>query len=304
MAGSERADRTGAKGDLLKEGASINRSLSALGNVIKALTEGHGHKKGRKGKKHAHIPYRDSMLTRLLSDSLGGTASTLMCCNLAPGSDHYFETLSSLEFAKRVKKVKNTVKLRTEALSQSEAKKMMNDAENVRAEIERMKREHEQQMQASTKQAQSAAHAELESMRKELKRHRAQSVALVQITKATAANDRSILSDEGQRTAKNVTSSDMARLFFVDKRNNRISYLDDDGSEPSFNIGVGLIGKCAQTGEPIIVHDAASDDTFDPSVDESSLTPAGTVKELLIACEVGRWPYNWGHGHWERTRQR
>ena len=65
------------------------------------------------------IPYRDSMLTRLLSDSLGGTASTLMCCNLAPGSDHYFETLSSLEFAKRVKKVKNTVKLRTEALSSS-----------------------------------------------------------------------------------------------------------------------------------------------------------------------------------------
>ena len=72
------------------------------------------------------------MLTRLLSDSLGGTASTLMCCNLAPGSDHYFETLSSLEFAKRVKKVKNTVTLRTEKLSQKEAKAMVNDAETIK----------------------------------------------------------------------------------------------------------------------------------------------------------------------------
>ena len=175
--------------------------MSALGNVIKVLTD--TKKKGRKNK--THIPYRDSMLTRLLSDSLGGTASTLMCCNLAPGSDHYFETLSSLEFAKRVKKVKNTVKLRTEKLSQKEAKAMVSEADTLRKEMIQMQKQHEQAVQNTQQSLSSQAHNnELQQLRREIEMHRKQSVALSKITKVTAANHRSILSDEGQVTAKTI----------------------------------------------------------------------------------------------------
>ncbi|CAN0445111.1 unnamed protein product, partial [Ectocarpus sp. 12 AP-2014] len=98
LAGSERAKSTGAAGQRLKEGAQINKSLSALGNVIKALTSSGGT---------AHVPYRDSKLTRLLQDSLGGTAYTVVCCNVSPIEASEPETLSTLRFAERLKKVKN-----------------------------------------------------------------------------------------------------------------------------------------------------------------------------------------------------
>ncbi|KAJ3232325.1 Kinesin-like protein kif21b [Chytriomyces hyalinus] len=99
LAGSERADSTGATGARLREGAQINQSLSALGNVISALTSpAHGG---------AHIPYRDSKLTYLLSDSLGGNALTLMITCCSPTGRNYQESVSTLRFAERVKKVQN-----------------------------------------------------------------------------------------------------------------------------------------------------------------------------------------------------
>ena len=101
LAGSERADATGARGERLKEGAQINKSLSALGGVIAALTT-----PGR-----AHVPYRDSKLTRLLQDSLGGNAVTVMLCCVSPSSASADETLSSLRFAERAKKVRNVAKV-------------------------------------------------------------------------------------------------------------------------------------------------------------------------------------------------
>jgi hypothetical protein len=91
LAGSERAAKTGATGDVLKQGAAINKSLSALGNVINALAEG---KKG-------HVPYRDSKLTRLLQHSLGGNALTVMVAAISPADDNYDETLSTLQYANR-----------------------------------------------------------------------------------------------------------------------------------------------------------------------------------------------------------
>ncbi|ORY42372.1 kinesin-domain-containing protein, partial [Rhizoclosmatium globosum] len=100
LAGSERADSTGATGDRLKEGAQINQSLSALGNVISALTS------PSSSAKH-HVPYRDSKLTYLLSDSLGGNALTLMITCCSPVSKNYSESISTLRFAERVKKVVN-----------------------------------------------------------------------------------------------------------------------------------------------------------------------------------------------------
>ena len=105
LAGSERADSTGATGERLKEGARINLSLTALGNVISALTT-----PGR-----AHVPYRDSKLTRLLQDSLGGNSYTAMVCCVSPAASNYDETLASLRFAARAKLVKNVARVNVDA---------------------------------------------------------------------------------------------------------------------------------------------------------------------------------------------
>ncbi|KAF9480826.1 kinesin-like protein [Pholiota conissans] len=107
LAGSERANSTGATGQRLKEGANINKSLTTLGKVISALamasqTEG---KKGKKGKADDFIPYRDSVLTWLLKDSLGGNSKTAMIAAISPAD--YEETLSTLRYADQAKKIKN-----------------------------------------------------------------------------------------------------------------------------------------------------------------------------------------------------
>merc|ERR1712224_219012 len=96
LAGSERAAKTGASGETMKEAMSINKSLSALGNVISALTSG-----------SKHIPYRDSVLTELMRDCLGGNAKTLMFVNLSPADYNLSEGMSSLNFGRRCKKVTN-----------------------------------------------------------------------------------------------------------------------------------------------------------------------------------------------------
>jgi len=101
LAGSERQSKTGAQGVRFKEATKINLSLSALGNVISALVEG-------KGK---HIPYRDSKLTRLLQDSLGGNTKTVMIACVSPAEDNYDETLSTLRYANRAKNIKNKAKI-------------------------------------------------------------------------------------------------------------------------------------------------------------------------------------------------
>ncbi|XP_033321263.1 kinesin-like protein 68D [Megalopta genalis] len=97
LAGSERQSKTGACGERLKEASKINLSLSALGNVISALVDG----------KTTHVPYRDSKLTRLLQDSLGGNSKTIMVANIGPASYNYDETLTTLRYANRAKNIKN-----------------------------------------------------------------------------------------------------------------------------------------------------------------------------------------------------
>ncbi|XP_039275563.1 kinesin-like protein KIF3B [Nilaparvata lugens] len=96
LAGSERQSKTNSTDERLKEASKINLSLSALGNVISAL-----------GKKQRHIPYRDSKLTRLLQDSLGGNSRTLMIANIGPASYNYEETLMTLRYANRAKRITN-----------------------------------------------------------------------------------------------------------------------------------------------------------------------------------------------------
>jgi len=97
LAGSERADSTGATGARLKEGANINKSLTTLGLVISALAEQSNPDRKKKGKDF--VPYRDSVLTWLLKDNLGGNSKTTMIATLSPADINYDETLSTLRYA-------------------------------------------------------------------------------------------------------------------------------------------------------------------------------------------------------------
>uniref|UniRef100_A0A672IYF8 plus-end-directed kinesin ATPase n=1 Tax=Salarias fasciatus TaxID=181472 RepID=A0A672IYF8_SALFA len=108
LAGSERADSTGAKGTRLKEGANINKSLTTLGKVISALAEldSAPNKNKKKKKVESFIPYRDSVLTWLLRENLGGNSRTAMVAALSPADINYDETLSTLRYADRAKQIR------------------------------------------------------------------------------------------------------------------------------------------------------------------------------------------------------
>nr|NP_523934.1 Kinesin-like protein at 64D [Drosophila melanogaster]AAF50786.1 Kinesin-like protein at 64D [Drosophila melanogaster] len=104
LAGSERQSKTQASGQRLKEATKINLSLSVLGNVISALVDG----------KSTHIPYRNSKLTRLLQDSLGGNSKTVMCATISPADSNYMETISTLRYASRAKNIQNRMHINEE----------------------------------------------------------------------------------------------------------------------------------------------------------------------------------------------
>jgi len=132
LAGSERQGKTGAEGVRFREATKINLSLSALGNVISALVEG-------KGK---HIPYRDSKLTRLLQNSLGGNTKTVMIACVSPAEDSYDETLSTLRYANRAKNIRNKPKINEDPkdallkqyqLEIRKLKQMLRDGSNLKS---------------------------------------------------------------------------------------------------------------------------------------------------------------------------
>uniref|UniRef100_A0A8B9PWG1 Kinesin-like protein KIF21B n=1 Tax=Apteryx owenii TaxID=8824 RepID=A0A8B9PWG1_APTOW len=125
LAGSERLKRTGATGERAKEGISINCGLLALGNVISAL--------GDQSKKVVHIPYRDSKLTRLLQDSLGGNSQTIMIACVSPSDRDFMETLNTLKYANRARNIKNKVVVNQDKTSQQ--------ISALRAEIARLQME-------------------------------------------------------------------------------------------------------------------------------------------------------------------
>jgi len=114
LAGSEKIGKTGASGQTLEEAKKINKSLSALGMVINSLTDG----------KSSHIPYRDSKLTRILQESLGGNSRTTLIINCSPSSYNDIETLGTLRFGMRAKSIKNKAKINAE-LSPAELKAML-----------------------------------------------------------------------------------------------------------------------------------------------------------------------------------
>jgi len=100
LAGSERASKTNNRGIWMIEGANINRSLLSLGNCINALVDGMKHNKKN------HVPYRDSKLTWLLKDSLGGNCRTVMIANISPSNDSYEDTHNTLKYANWAKNIK------------------------------------------------------------------------------------------------------------------------------------------------------------------------------------------------------
>eukprot|EP01137_Pigoraptor_chileana_P001459 Opistho-2@39130 len=124
LAGSERQSKTGATGDRFKEAAKINLSLSTLGNVIASLVNG-----------ASHVPYRDSKLTRLLQDSLGGNAKTLMIANVGPASYNYDETLNTLAYANRAKNIKNKPKI-NEDPKDAMLREFQQEIERLKMELE------------------------------------------------------------------------------------------------------------------------------------------------------------------------
>ena len=119
LAGSEKVGKTGASGQTLEEAKKINKSLSALGMVINSLTDG----------KSTHIPYRDSKLTRILQESLGGNSRTTLIINCSPSSYNAEETLSTLRFGVRAKAIKNKAKVNAE-LSPAELKALLKKAQS------------------------------------------------------------------------------------------------------------------------------------------------------------------------------
>ncbi|PWN99042.1 putative kinesin-1 motor protein [Tilletiopsis washingtonensis] len=118
LAGSEKVGKTGASGQTLEEAKKINKSLSALGMVINALTDG----------KSSHIPYRDSKLTRILQESLGGNSRTTLIINCSPCAFNQDETISTLRFGVRAKSIKNKARVNAE-LSPAELKALLKKAQ-------------------------------------------------------------------------------------------------------------------------------------------------------------------------------
>lgn len=128
LAGSERAKRTGSDGMRFKEGVHINKGLLALGNVISALGD------EKKRKEGLHVPYRDSKLTRLLQDSLGGNSRTVMIACISPADINAEETLNTLKYANRARNIQNKPVVNRDPLS-NEMLKMRQQLEYLQAEL-------------------------------------------------------------------------------------------------------------------------------------------------------------------------
>lgn len=139
LAGSERQRKTGASADRLREASRINQALSSLGNVISALAEN-----------SPHVPYRDSKLTRILQDSLGGNSKTIMIANIGPASYNYDETITTLRYAHRAKAIKNKP-VRNEDPKDAKLREYQAEIERLRALIEQRKAQEKKPKKAKCK---------------------------------------------------------------------------------------------------------------------------------------------------------
>uniref|UniRef100_A0A7N8WUP7 Kinesin-like protein n=1 Tax=Mastacembelus armatus TaxID=205130 RepID=A0A7N8WUP7_9TELE len=167
LAGSERQGKTGATGQRLKEATKINLSLSTLGNVISALVDG----------KSTHVPYRNSKLTRLLQDSLGGNSKTMMCANIGPADYNYDETISTLRYANRAKNIKNKARI-NEDPKDALLRQFQKEIEELKKKLEEGKKKVSAdkmvEMQAKIEEERKALEAKLDMEEEERNRARAE----------------------------------------------------------------------------------------------------------------------------------
>jgi len=171
LAGSERVRLTGATGRRLEESKKINQSLSALGNVIAALTDS----KGRQ-----HIPYRDSKLTRILEDSLGGNCKTTMMAMISPALESFPESLSTLKFANRAKNIKNEARVNEDLDQRGLLRKYELEIRKLRSELESKSKEivdkrkvlHLEELRRRAEADKVAALSQLEERSKEFMREK------------------------------------------------------------------------------------------------------------------------------------
>ncbi|CAO3700832.1 hypothetical protein G6F70_002161 [Rhizopus microsporus] len=172
LAGSERLKRTNAQGDRAKEGISINSGLLALGNVISAL--------GDESRKTTHVPYRDSKLTRLLQDSLGGNSQTLMLACVSPADSNFMETLNTLKYANRARNIKNRV-----TINQDFAGSSM-EVNQLRAQLARLRLELASARAEAPSNGSLGADQEVRALRAEVSRLRDRiqdmSTTIIQLT--------------------------------------------------------------------------------------------------------------------------
>ncbi|CAL8108590.1 unnamed protein product [Orchesella dallaii] len=163
LAGSERLKRTLATGDRAKEGIAINSGLLVLGNVISAL--------GDKSKKATHVPYRDSKLTRLLQDSLGGNSRTLMIACVSPNEMDFVESINTMKYANRAKNIKNKVVINQDKSSRTIAllKDRINELESELMEYKRGSRKPEHELELDVNAENIMLLAEVETLKSKLK---------------------------------------------------------------------------------------------------------------------------------------
>ncbi|XP_061125927.1 kinesin-like protein KIF3C [Syngnathus typhle] len=193
LAGSERQAKTGVQGERLKEAAKINLSLSALGNVISALAD------GRSG----HVPYRDSKLTRLLQDSLGGNAKTVMVATLGPAPQHYDETLTTLRYANRAKNIQNQPRV-NEDPKDALLREFQSEIARLRAQLNHRKWRSKQKKErldddGSDADGDEDTECEEEEVEKNAEEYVKREEQRLEREKEAIRGDRSLLADEKQR---------------------------------------------------------------------------------------------------------
>ncbi|XP_054713374.1 kinesin-like protein KIF3A [Uloborus diversus] len=191
LAGSERQSKTGSSGQRLVEATKINLSLSTLGNVISALVDG----------KSTHIPYRNSKLTRLLQDSLGGNSKTLMCANIGPAEYNYDESLSTLRYANRAKNIKNKAKI-NEDPKDTMLKKFKDEIEDLRKRLEDVSEggseSGEDLSEKGEEESKSKSHRKKAYSEEEVKKMQEQ----IEIDRKTLAERKDLLEEERQKITK------------------------------------------------------------------------------------------------------
>lgn len=200
LAGSERPRLTGAVGQRLEETKKINQSLSALGNVIAVLTE---------RKPRQHIPYRDSKLTRLLEDSLGGNCRTTMMAMVSPAAEAFAESLSTLKFAHRAKAIRNSPQVNEDVDHRTLLRRYETELRQLRAELRHRSHELPQQLQEQVQ--------ELEEERRRAAEDRAAAVSALEersmVLEAEKASKRELESRIQQMTSQMLVGGQQERIY-------------------------------------------------------------------------------------------